>query len=1078
MKNLTFTFQLLSLIAAGIGVLHAQNQGINGQVTDAAKASISGARLKLIQTDTGDQREALSNANGYYTFPLLSPGKYELKVEKEGFESQARTGITVETGSVSSVNLELAVGSVTQSVTVEADVPLLQTNSGAVSHVVENKTIVNMPLIDRRSSQLTRLNGFVVQNGTGSGATFAIAGGRGNNANYLIDGGTAQNLLLGVPTLSFDPPVESMQEFNVALGNYAAELGRSGGGVIQMTTKSGTNDFHGSAYEFFRNDALDTRSFFSQSNPVLRYNLFGVSVGGPIIKNKTHFFFNYEGRRQVDATTKVLNVPTPAEARGDFSAASYKVIDPVTKKPFDGNIIPADRLDPVGLKLASFYPAPNVPGAASGRANYIANSPSNTVVDVYVGRVDHVISEKDRIFGRLLAQTNETDTASIFPTPGTDSFGQLTHNYYYNASGTWYHNFSPTVINEARYTFSQREALVISAGVNTDLTQQIGLTGVNQSFFPTVNVNGLAQLGASSQQRLQSPIRSDEYTDNVTVLKGSHQIKFGFSYRYSRNLDLYSPSAGGSFSFNNVATNSSLASLLLGWVNSATRLETYPINSRADSYGAFIQDDWRITPNLTLNIGLRYDIDSPRWETNNRQNSFDVNAINPVSGTPGAILFSGRDGLSKYAHNWDKNNFGPRLGFAWKPTDRWVVRGGGAVLYLGEYDQATPIVANTGFSTQGSFVSPDGGRTAAFILAGGLPPVSSPTDADLTAGFGAVPVGQKPTTAISFFNPHRSNGYIYQASLNIQREIGKNILVDIGYLGTFGHHLPAPDAQSINQVPTELLGSGNAQSLRSFSQYSDVSIVATDIGNSNYHGVNFGVEKRYSNGLLFRANYTFSKLIDDVESRNELAGYPSTAFANYYNRRGDRGLSGNDIRHRFIWSSVYDLPVGQGKRFNPDSKIVRTAFSGWSVGLIAELRSGSPLSAVELTNQTNSFSDGVRPNVVGDPNLSSSRSKGERLAQWFDVNAFASPAPYTFGNAGRAFGEGPGAIAMDASLLKNFVILERTTLQFRAEALNLLNHANFANPDTRNGSATFGQVTSLVPGNQSRIIQLGLHLKF
>ena len=1043
--------------------LNAQTSQVSGRIQDSSKGALSDAKVTLTRTETGDHREVTSNQEGYYNFPLLLPGIYEIRVEKDGFETQTRTAIKVETGTASTVDLNLVVGSVAQSVTVDAAVPLLKTETAAVNNVVQNEAIVAMPLIDRRSAQLTRLSGFVVQNGTGAGATFAIAGGRGNNSNYLIDGGTAQNLTLGVATLSFDPPVESMQEFNVAISNYSAELGRTGGGVIQMTTKSGTNDFHGSAYEYFRNDALNTRTFFSATKPILRYNLFGASLGGPIKKNKTQFFFNYEGRRQTIATTQKLNIPTVAEVHGDFSADSYKVIDPLNKTPFPGNIIPVSRFDSVGAKLAAFYPAPNVPGALSGKANFLANDPVTTPVDDYVARIDHVFNDNNRIFGRLLAQTDHTTTASIFPTPGTDSFGNLAHNYYYNASGTWDRNFSATIINEARFTYTRRQALAISAGANTTLDQQIGLTGVNQAFFPAVNVTGFQALGnTSQQQRLQSPIRSDSYVDNVTIIHGKHQIKFGFEYRYSSNLDKYSPTAGGSFTFNNVATGSGLASLLLGWTTSASRLETYPLLTRADSYAGFIQDDWRVTPNLTLNIGLRYDVDQPRWETGNRQNSFDPTAINPVSGTPGVILFSGLNGVSKYANRWDRNNFGPRAGFAWKLKNDWVVRGGAAILYSGEYDQATPIVANTGFSTQGSFVSPDNGVTPAFILASGLPPVSSPTKADLTAGYGAVKAGQNPTTAVAYFNPNRSNGYLYQTSFDIQHQFHGNILLDVGYLGTFGHHLPAPDAQSINQVPVSLLGPGNAQVLRPFPQFSNVSIIAADIGKSNYHGVNFGVEKRYSNGLQFKGNYTYSKFIDNIDSRNELAAYPGTnSFTNFYNQSSDRGLSGNDIRHRFIFSSIYALPVHHG------------IWGGWSASLISELRSGTPLSPIELTNNTNSFSDGVRPNVVGNPNLSS-----PSLAQWFNTSAFAIPAAYSLGNAGRTFGEGPGAINLDASILKDFSIRERTVLQFRVEALNFLNHANFANPDTRQGSPTFGQITSLVSGNQSRIIQLGLHLKF
>jgi hypothetical protein len=463
---------------------------------------------------------------------------------------------------------------------------------------------------------------------------------------------------------------------------------------------------------------------------------------------------------------------------------------------------------------------------------------------------------------------------------------------------------------------------------------------VNQSFFPTVVVSGFQTLGnPSQQQRLQGPIRSDAADDNVTFVRDKHTIKLGVEYRYSSNLDKYSPTAGGSFTFNNVATGSALATLELGWVDQASLLATSPILSRAESYAAFIQDDWRVTPRLTLNYGLRWDIDQPRWVEGNRQNSFNPTAINPVSGTPGVITFSGLNGVSKYSSNWDLHNFGPRFGFAYQAAKNWVVRGGGAILYTGEYDQATPIVATTGFSTQGNFISPDNGVTPAFLLASGMPPVASPTTAQLTPGFGAVPVGSKPTTAVTCFTPNRENGYIYQASLNIQHEFAGNILVDIGYLGTFGHHLTAPDAQSIDQAPTNLPGPGNTQNLRPFPQFSNVQIIAADIGASKYNGVNIGIQKRYSKGLLFNANYTFSKMMDNLDSRNELAGYPGTdAFTNYYNQANDWGLSGNDVRHRFVFSTTYELPAGRGRRFNVNNKALDFVAGGWSTGVIAELR--------------------------------------------------------------------------------------------------------------------------------------------
>ncbi len=356
-----YSLSLLKLSVSAFALLFgslsafAQTSQVSGQVVDASKATVPNAQLTLTRVETGDTREQHSTSEGYYSFPLLLPGHYDLKVSKDGYETQDQKGIIVETGTVSTVNVVLAVGAIAQTVSVDASVPLLQSESSAVADVVENQTVTNMALIDRRSAQLQRLSGFVVGTNSGANATFAVGGGRGNNANYLVDGGNVQNLLLGVPTLMFDPPIESVQEFNLSISDYAAELGRSGGAVIQMTTKSGTNQFHGAVYEYFRNDDLQARPYFSKTNPELRYNLFGASLGGPIKKDKTQFFVNYEGRRQTSSVTQIINVPTAAELTGDFSAFSTPVIDPNTGKQaaYNGklNVLPPGELDPVAIKL-------------------------------------------------------------------------------------------------------------------------------------------------------------------------------------------------------------------------------------------------------------------------------------------------------------------------------------------------------------------------------------------------------------------------------------------------------------------------------------------------------------------------------------------------------------------------------------------------------------------------------------------------------------------------------------------------------------------------------------------------------
>ena len=1057
---------------------------ITGTLTDTTNAIVVSAEVRVTNVATGESQAYLTNESGIYVAPLLKPGKYDLGVERPGFRPYRQAGIILESGARVRVDIRLELGVASQSVEVEATAPLLQSETSSVASVVDNRTIANMPLIDRRAAQLARLSGFVSAGlptgGSANNSAFAIAGGRGDDNQWFIDGGVAQNSTVDTPGLFFDPPIESLQEFSVSVSNFAAELGRSGGGVIQMTTKSGTNKLHGSAYEYLRNDAFDARTFFSAIKPKLRYDLYGGSVGGPIVRNRTFFFFNYEGRTSKTETTAFANVPSAAEVMGDFSQDSYAVKDPVSNSQFAGNRIPVSRLDSVGSAIAALYPAPNVPGAASQSSNYRSNILTDAPQKSWVLRLDHDLRATDRIYGRFLGLRSNNNVGPLFPTPGIDSNNQLLRTTYYDVSATWSHNFSPSWINEARYDWNQRVADQWEGSTDQGWPAKLGITGTNSRFLPNINVTGLQAMGNGSRQlRYQDPVASNYFNESMTKITGKHTFKWGYEYRASSNTDYFFGTAGGVFSFTNQVTGSGLASLLLGRVASASRQEDLPLKSRADTMGAYVQDDWKVSRTLTLNLGLRWDYDQPRHEVNdNRQNGFDRTAINPVSGTPGVVTFAGRNGVSEYSSQNNWANIGPRLGFAWQPADKWVVRGGAGLLYLGEYTNNVTFDPALGFSLQGSFVSPDSGVTPAFLMKNGMPALSYPTEASLTPGFGAVAVGASPTTSVSFLENNRRNGYLESFSMAVQRQLGKAWVAELGYVGNLGHRLPGANSQSINQVPTALLGAGNAQAKRPFPQFSSVAVLQPDIGNSNYHAMNLKVEKRYSAGLHLQANYTFSKFIDDIASRDELAGYPSSGFTNYYDRKGDRGLSGNDIRQRFVASAVYDLPFGVAKRWNPRSGVVRGIVGGWSLGYISELRSGAPIGVVEQTNNTNSFSAGVRPNVVGDPNLPGGRSRGAEIAKWFDVAAFAAPAAYTFGNAGKTIGYGPGAISMDLSLIRDFHITERHHVEFRGESMNFINRPNFANPSTARGNTNFGRITSLAPGNQSRVIQLGLRYSF
>ncbi len=1075
---------------ASIGLLAAlatvpawaqRSASLTGAVSDASGAVIPGASVQLVNLATGEQFFAESNESGNYIFPLLPPGMYDLTVEQQGFKAYSQPGIQMETGVTARADVALEVGVVTEVVTVEADIPQLQTEQSAVGAVVRRETIENMPLINRRAAQLARLNGFIVQRGRGS--NFTMAGGRGNNAMWTLDGGIVQNLTLGVSTLTFNPPVEALQEFNVNISNYSADMGRTGGGMVRMTTRSGTNEYHGSAYNFLRNDAMDARNFFAADRAKLRRNQFGASFGGPIAKDKTHFFLNYEGTIQRNQATRFARVPLPAELAGDLSGVRSNVRDPLSGEDFPNAVIPQNRLDSVGSAIANLFPAPNQPNRPTRNNNYSINQPLANDAHVGVFRLDHVFNENDRVFFRFLGSGNTAPNYNVYPTPGVDPWHFIRDNQYINWSPTWFHNFSPTFIMETRYTWVQRKHINTSGGADKGWPEKLGLTGANERFFPRVNLPGLTPFGRGNHERIQTPIRTDMLVQSFTSIKGNHTIKFGYEWRYAANKDKFNGRAGGNFNFNNQATRDTLASLLLGHVAGAGRLESFFIKSRANAYAAFLQDDWKVTSRLTLNLGVRWDMDQPRWEEfDNRQNQFRREPINPIAGVPGVAAFSGRDGIPKWAHGFDKNNIYPRVGLAYRLNDKTVIRAGGSVVSSGAYDQATPVTANLGFSIQGDFVSPDNGRTAVFQFQDGLPFIPEPTDADLNFGFGAVPIGERTTTQVDFFEySDRRNPYMVTWNFNIQRQLPSNMLFEVGYLATIGKKLAAPGFRHINQTPPWIVDSLLEQGVRPtqvhrpFPQFSNVRVVSAAIGNSNYHGLNFKIEKRYSAGLHFSANYTWSKLIDDVEARGELGGNAgNNAWSNFYDRAGDRGLGGNHIAHRFIWSSVYELPFAKSA-----DGALRQIAGGWSFGLISEFRSGSPFGVIERNAAScRCFAPTLRSDAVGSFQKNPAWRDNVLDEPYFLTGAFAAPAEGQFGNTGRTVGIGPGAVSADLSILKDFNFDEHKRLQFRVEMLNFINHTNFNLPEQRRNVGGAGLVRSTAPGLGSRIIQLGLHFKF
>ncbi|MBI1355443.1 MAG: hypothetical protein GC160_13945 [Acidobacteria bacterium] len=1084
----TLTIWLAALLLAAPTVLAQGQSRLTGTVTDNTGAVIPGATVTISNMATGVEQTAQTNQSGSYVFPNVTPGDYIVVVEYTGFKAFSQPGVTLDTGFTRTVNAQLEVGEITEVVTVEATTPLLESATSSVGQFIEREQVMNMPMVSRRSASLVRLMGnvsFRSEDGGEAVPKFSMAGGRSQNQMWTLDGSVVQNMAIGTQQLALNPPAEALQEFKAEQNNYAAEYGRAGGGYIIMTTRSGTNKMHGAMYEFFRNNAMDARSFFAKTKAPLRYNIFGGSLGGPIKKNKSFFFFNYQGSRRRDGVTYSSDdVPNIPEKNGDFSnIAGLTLADPLGGV-FANNIIPQSRIDRIGGQVAQLYPDPNVASPLNKLPanNYVNNASNSLSQDFWTGKWDHNLSNNDRVSVRFMWVQAPEVIPAVFPNAYADPRAGIRENRHKNTTVNWIHNFSPTVINEFRFNWGDRKHINRSAARFSGANGDLGIQGVNPESFAHFAVNGLTALVPGNQERIQDPIRTIEIVENQTWVKGSHQVKYGVNYRYSRNIDDQNNQTGGSFTFGNRATGYQgaagvgLAELLIGQVSSASINDADILDRRTDYWGFYVQDDWKATSKLTLNLGVRYEFDTPLWDRNNRLSSFDWNAINPVSGLPGTVTFAGLNGMSKYAHQTYKGALGPRIGLAYKLNDTTVIRSGYAINYYGAYSGAVPNAFALGFSTTGSFTSPDGGFTRAFTLADGMPDT---TRDELGPGFGSVQFGQSPRISPDYLRQNQRNGQVQQWNFSIQKQLAHNFLVEATYMANMGHRLGG-NTFNWNQIPL-VDGHGPAkqsQQLRLFPTFNAVNQRSPDWGNSSYHSGNLKIEKRYSNGLNLLMNYTWAKYLDDIEGNSELAGLAGNRYQHYELRYLDRSYSGSDIRHRVALSAVYDVPVGKGRKFELSNGFLETLAGGWGLGVITEFRTGSPYSVIENTNTSNVYSGSQRSNVTDYPTKAANWRDNVKGTTFFDTSLFSAPGVGNFGNAPSSFCCGPGIANIDASVHKWFDFTERLRLQFRADFYNMPNHAQFANPDQSRGKAGFGVVSSVLTGKGGRVSQLALRLEF
>lgn len=1076
---------------------------ISGVVSDKTGAAIPDAEVTATQLETSRATIVRSNEAGFYSLRPLPIGTYVLSVKLDGFKVHRQDGVVLTTGQSLELNVAMEPGAVSDAVTVTAEVPLLESRTAEASQLIESKTIEDMPMGDRRAMNIVEITGATVfiPSETGGSPSFSLAGGRAGSQMFWIDGGAGQNMRLGVASTNWDPPIETLQEIKIMGNGFSAEFGASAGGVVIANTKSGTNKFKGSLFEYFRNQVLDAPNFFSpiidgvKDRPALRYNVFGGTIGGPIIKDRTFFFFAYEGSRRGDGTIRTLTVPSDFERRGDFSRTENArglavVYDPSTTRrnaanaiirdPFPSNVVPANRIDPIAARLVPFFPISNrAADDRTGANNFRLNDVNRTTRNNYTLKLDHTVSDKNKLLYRLLYSDDISARSSVYPVPAADTVNQSngTVSFHY---GAWTRLVSPTVINELRATYGDRTFRSYSRGAGEGWPSKLGFNGVSDDYFPNIAPAAYAALGTASQDRQQFPIRQAQVAESLSWIRGKHSVKFGGEFRPSLNHEILRSTVSGRYVFSrgftgavgNAFTGNGFATMLLGIPTNFETRETDELDRYSLYYAGFAQNDWQVSQSLTVNLGVRWEADSPMRDRNNRMNGFDPKAINPVSGNPGVVKFLGVNGYRTSPYDGDWNNWAPRVGIAWRPfgLKRTVVRTGFGVFFAHPFSRAVPNSATLGFEQSAQLILQDNSETIPYTLSRGLP-IPASTRPPLEDSFGAVRPNVNPTQALTYFEINRRSGYSLQSSFRLQHELPGRMVVEYGYIGNLSRKLPSNNLQT-NQIHPSLLGPGAGNKDRPFPQFSGVSIVAPTIGVSSYHAGLARVEKRFSRGFNLQSTYTWSKFLDNADAGSNAFGNEGAAFSNFYNRRFDWGPSELDIRHRFTLSSVYQLPFGKGKRWLKEG-LARKLAGGWSTSGVFVMQSGGPVTVTTQTNTTFAFSAGAqRADVVAEPNL----PRGQRsIFRWFNTGAFQQPPSYTFGNQGVGLIRAPGMTNLNASILRNFTFWESKTLQFRGEMLNAPNHPNFGVPSQVFEGPGFGIVNAARPGRQ---VQLGVRIVY
>lgn len=1131
----------------------ASTATLSGSVHDSSGAAIPGANVTLSNPETGFSQTFTTQSDGRYAFTLLRPGTYALRVQKSGFQSYVQSGISLTVGQTATQNVTLGVGAIRQAVTVTAGAAMLNTTTANVGTTVTQRQVVELPLNYRNPFVLIYLNSsvnhssqFQVVNGPGQQDTadqdqyfMNFGGGRFGTTAVLLDGDWDVGGDWG--GYMYVPSVDNTQEFAIQTNSFSAQYGWSTGNVVDAVTKSGTRDFHGDAWEFLRNSAFDGNNFFNNAagitRPQFRRNQFGVTAGGPVYipklyeqRDKTFIFGDYEGLRQSTPITYTTTVPTSAMRTGDFSALlgastgtdclgrpilAGQLYNPFTTRagcggfirdPFAGNVIPPGLLNSVSKNMLNFWPTPTS-SALVNNYTFTAGAPADS--DEYSFRVDQNISQKSRMFVRWSRKREfKTIAADAFGTSDPGGGGGLALDNRWDAAVNYTRTFTPTLVMSANIGLTRwDEGNEMQAYPFNP--SSLGLPSFLDSIsneFPNVTISGMSGLGPGSLSGGAGqgffPRNVGSYSVDFTKVLGLHTMTMGFmgvvqqsngGRLFVTNFDFpQSMTQGPNPTAALPTTGYGFASFLLGTGDSgSTGINAFGAFERK-MYGWYFQDDWKATRKLTLNLGLRYDVQPGPTERHDETQWFNFTAANPISSNvgftvPGELVFTGngRNGV----YNAQYTNFAPRVGLAYSPTDKLVMRAGFGMFYTQAFQLSPP---NDGFSQTTPYVGTIDGITPVDLVSNPFPGgVVSPPGRSLG---GLTDVGISPTAVENY----RPTPYVEQWMYGLQYAITPNNMISATYLGNHGVKLTFSGVQ-MDQLPVQDLSMGNGllasvtnpfygsitssacglnnptvpagQLLRPFPEYCGVNDTQLPGAFSSYNAAEITFQHRWAQAMQIGVSYTVSKYIDNSAGPGEWANAGSAEDRNNYDLSAEKSLDGDDIPQSLVINYVYQLPVGRGKRFGSKMNGVGNAIlGGWQVSGITTYKSGFPLSIRPATNNSNSFGGGQRPNLIGNPHISN-----PTISEWFNVNAFAQPAPFTFGDVPRYMPNlrAPGYKDWDLAIEKWWQLGEKVRMQFRGEMYNAFNQVNFYAPNQTFGSPGFGTISAAL---DPRDVQFGMKI--